>query len=48
MLDGTPVFVSARDPISHAGLASQLRGRPGHSHAVALCDAAGFHLKTIH
>src|ERR1700704_6877528 len=28
MLDGIPVFVYARDPISQAGLASQLQGRP--------------------
>src|SRR5258708_35264981 len=29
MLDGIPVFVYARDPISQAGLASQLHGHPG-------------------
>ena len=28
MLDGIPVFVYARDPISQAGLASQLHGHP--------------------
>src|SRR2546430_4672841 len=28
MLEGIPVFVYASDPISQAGLASQLRGRP--------------------
>jgi DNA-binding NarL/FixJ family response regulator len=29
MLDGIPVFVYARDPISQAGLASQLNSHPG-------------------